>query len=196
MARSPRCSAWNCSIDSDDLMRICLSSFRSWIIKGVPRVGYGSSPRKEANSASRSALTDLLPIVGPSETRVFRLLPRWRAGGASGSHEGSRGLVADGAMRPVFVVQHGLRTPTGRCAENFFTGFIPGLGATFSFTARPTKAVASSVARWTVRRWRVRSRSRPGCSIALHAGPSFALRSPPWSTWRPSAHCRRYSTGC
>src|ERR1700733_2260153 len=48
--------------------------------------------------------TDLLPIVGPPEGRVFRLLPRWRAGRAGGSHEGSRGLVADGAMRPVIVV--------------------------------------------------------------------------------------------
>ena len=49
-------------------------------------------------------MIDLLPIVGPPEDRVFRVLPRWRAGRAGGSHEGSRGLVADGAMRPVFVV--------------------------------------------------------------------------------------------
>jgi len=31
-------------------------------------------------------------------------LPRWRARRAGGSHEESRGLVADGAMRPVFAV--------------------------------------------------------------------------------------------
>jgi hypothetical protein len=36
---------------------------------------------------------------------------------------------------PLFVVQRGLRTPTGRCAESFFIGFIPGSGATFLFTA-------------------------------------------------------------
>ena len=32
------------------------------------------------------------------------LWSRRRAGCAGGNHEGSRGLVADGAMRPVFVV--------------------------------------------------------------------------------------------
>ena len=45
-----------------------------------------------------------LPNVGPPEGRVFRALSRRRAGCADGSHEGNRGLVADGAMRPVFVV--------------------------------------------------------------------------------------------
>jgi len=45
-----------------------------------------------------------LPNVGPPEGRVFRPLSRRRAGYAGGSHEGSRGLVADCAVRPILVV--------------------------------------------------------------------------------------------
>jgi hypothetical protein len=45
-----------------------------------------------------------LPLVGPPEGRVFRPLSRRRAGCAGGSHEGNRGLVADGPVRPILVV--------------------------------------------------------------------------------------------
>ena len=53
------------------------------------------------NALKRCAL---LPIVGPPETRVFRLLSRRWAGRAGGSHEANRGLVADGPVRPILVV--------------------------------------------------------------------------------------------
>jgi hypothetical protein len=56
----------------------------------------------------------------------------------------------EGFMRPLVVVQQDLRTPTGRSAEMFFIRSIRGSRATFSSTARPTRPMAFSAARWTV----------------------------------------------
>ena len=107
-----------------------------------------------------------------------------------------RRAVRQRLMRTPFVIQQGLRTPTGRCAESFFIGFIPGSDATFLFTARPRGPMASSGARWTARISRGRSRFRPGCSIARHACPTCGLRPSHSLIWKRSAHCPRCSTWC
>ena len=67
------------------------------------------------------------------------------------THSVNRAAPMQAFVGAVPIVQQGLRTPTGLCAEPFFIGFIPGSGATFLFTARPRGTMASSVARWTAR---------------------------------------------
>ena len=60
---------------------------------------------------------------------------------------------ADRAMWPDFVVQRGLRTPTGPFFARFFIGIIPGLVAEFAFMGQSTKLVmSSSPARWKGRK--------------------------------------------
>jgi hypothetical protein len=44
------------------------------------------------------------PLLDRRDGRVFRPFSRRRAGCAGGSHEGNRGLVADGLVRPILVV--------------------------------------------------------------------------------------------
>ena len=107
-----------------------------------------------------------------------------------------RSLVVHRLVSPAVVIQRGLRTPTGRCAEIFFIGSILGLGARFSFTRRQTGPTASSVAAWTARILGGRSRFRSGCSTAPHARPTcvFPLTRP--SAWNRSAPCRRCSIRC
>jgi hypothetical protein len=72
-------------------------------------------------------------------------------------------------MRPVVVVQRGLRTPTGPFFARFFIGIILGLVAEFAFMGQSTRVVlSSSAARWKSRKQIGGLKCRHGCSTGRH----------------------------
>lgn len=84
--------------------------------------------------------------------------------------------ISQRRMWPHFVVEWGLRTPTGPPAGRFSIGFIRGSGAKFSSMTRSIRSMAScSGARSTAQTSSGCSRSPRGCSIALHARQKSAL---------------------
>jgi hypothetical protein len=73
-------------------------------------------------------------------------------------------------MRPVVVVQQGLRTPTGPFFARFFIDIILGLVAEFAFMGPLTRLMMSfSAARWMDRKQIVGWRFQRGCSTGRHA---------------------------
>ena len=58
----------------------------------------------------------------------------------------SRRIVAEGFVRTLFIVQRGLRTPTGPFSKNYFIIGIRGSGCGWRFTGRSTRAMGSSSA--------------------------------------------------
>ena len=110
---------------------------------------------------------------------------------------GFRGKVPSvkARMRSSFVVQRGLRTPTGPFFARFFIGIILGLVAGFAFMVPSTRMVlSSSAARWKSPKQIGGLKCRPGCSTGRHAlgfwqlnrmsAPRHLRRSPRCSIWR------------
>jgi hypothetical protein len=108
-----------------------------------------------------------------------------------------RRIVAERRVRAFFVVQRGLRTPTGPFFARFFIGIILGLVAEFAFMGQSTRlAVLFFAARWMDRKQIGGLRCQPGCSTGRHVRtPSFwqlsgllasthLRRSPRFSIWR------------
>jgi hypothetical protein len=72
-------------------------------------------------------------------------------------------------MRALFVVQQGLRTPTGPFFARFFIDIIPGLVAEFAFMERSIGlAMSLSAVRWMDRKQIVGWRFQHGCSTGRH----------------------------
>jgi hypothetical protein len=78
-------------------------------------------------------------------------------------------------MRTDFVVQRGLRTPTGPFFARFFIGIILGLVAEFAFMGPSTRLVMSFfAARWMDRKQIVGLKYQGGCSTGRHTlTPTF-----------------------
>jgi len=149
------------------------------------------------SAAEQADVTTLLDATHDVDWRVFE--------GSDGLDIVARArLIAAGRngklerlVRPLRVVQRGLRTPTGPFVARFFIGIIPGLVAEFAFMVPSTRMVlSSSAARWMDRKQIAGSKCRPGCSTGRHAlTPDFwrfsrlsaarhLRRSPRCSIWR------------
>jgi len=73
-------------------------------------------------------------------------------------------------MRPLFIVQQRLRTPTGRFFARYFIDIILGLVDEFVFMGPSTRLVMSFfAARWKGRKQIVGLKYLRGCSTGWHA---------------------------
>ena len=82
----------------------------------------------------------------------------------------SRRGIPERLVRPLFVVQQRLRTPTGPFFARFFIGIILGLVAEFALMGPSTRlGMSFFAARWMGRKQIVGLKYQHGCSTGRHA---------------------------